>query len=152
MNTTEKVRDWHEKKMLRQVTTLSTLFFFFLLSFSSCSSAEKDDHRVESEWRRHEQVLIDLHDGKDIRAADFNEACLFFSELTDIEIPSNHDLFIDCYPTEDSPKALEPLRNWYSRNRHRLYWDDKTKSVKIKKFGGFANGRQRTAWPAVTSQ
>jgi len=117
-----------KKELPFHLAALSSLLLLQL----ACHDANRGQEKVELAWRQHEKIFIDLRNGKDVKAADFNEACLFFSQLTDVEIPSSHNLFVDCYPTNESYKALEPLRGWYSRNHYRLYWNEASMSVKLR--------------------
>ena len=100
----------------------------------ACDYASRSSDKAERVWRQHERVFIDLREGRDVKVAEVNDACLFFAKLTNVEIPaSSHNLFVDCYPTKESHKALELLRDWYSRNRNCLYWNETSKSVKCKR-------------------
>lgn len=120
---------------LRTLGSLSwrVMAFFLILFHGACSpSANTDQIKAEKIWQQHERVFIDLQEGRDIRAADFDEACKFFYSLTKIEIPSDHNPFLDCFPTKDSYKALAPLRQWYSRNHDRLYWDNSANEVRLR--------------------
>jgi len=103
-----------------------------LVFCGACFSPERAaQKKAEEIWQKHEEVFVDLREGKNVNAVDFDEACAFFYHLTQVEIPSDHNPFIDCYPTKDSYKALVPLQAWYSKNHGRLYWDEATKAVRL---------------------
>lgn len=105
---------------------------FLVLSLLACQSKrEAERARIEREWLRHEQVFVELRERREVSIGDFNEACLFFSRLTNVNIQVDHDPFVDCVATRDSHKALEGLREWYRLNKHRLAWDEKAKTVTI---------------------
>lgn len=82
-------------------------------------------------WHQHERVISDIALGKRVNLDEFHEAVLFFEKLTDITVPSDHSIFIDSMPTEDTATALGPLRGWYAKNKHRLYWDEESNEVKL---------------------
>ena len=82
-------------------------------------------------WHQHERVLSDLAMEKRVDLDEFHEAVLFFEKLTNITVPSDHSLFIDSMPIQDTAAALEPLRGWYAKNKHRLYWDEENNEVRL---------------------
>ena len=59
------------------------------------------------------------------------EACKFFEELTGIPI-RGEGTFVGWLPNEHTAEDLEAVREWYSMNRDRLYWDEETRSIKIR--------------------
>ena len=82
-------------------------------------------------WHQHERVLSDIAMGKRVNLDEFHEAVLFFEKITNITVPSDHSMFIDSMPTQDTASSLEPLRGWYAKNKQRLYWDDESNEVKL---------------------
>lgn len=83
-------------------------------------------------WREHEQVVSDAAEGKRVDLNDFADAALFFAKLTGINVPGDHSTIIDWMPNKDTGTALVPLRRWYAQHHHRLYWDEESKSVKVR--------------------
>lgn len=109
------------------------LALVLIMIVGACASPESvAKAKAEEVWKRYEKVFMDLQEGRDVRDADFDEACRFFYRLTKIEIPSDHNPFLDCVPNADSHKALVSLREWYSRNHDRLYWDNLGNEVRLR--------------------
>lgn len=82
-------------------------------------------------WHQHERVLSDIAMEKRVDLDEFHEAVLFFEKLTNITVPSDHSMFIDSMPTQDTATALAPLKGWYAKNKDRLYWDEESNEVKL---------------------
>ncbi len=86
---------------------------------------------VESMWHSHEVVIQAALDGGPVFEDRYMEACKFFEELTGIPV-RGEGTFVGWMPNEHTAEDLRAIHEWYSINRDRLYWDDGTKSIKIR--------------------
>lgn len=88
------------------------------------------DRRAQEEWRRHEQVLE-----QSIRGTYYPdqllETAIFFQNLTGISLRVDVT-GVGLMPNSKTPEDLHALREWYSRNKAKLYWDDESRSVKLR--------------------
>jgi hypothetical protein len=98
------------------------------LLLSACSASI--DPRVVSLWRHHEQAVERAILGSQKNDV-FDSACLFYHELTGIEIDAN--IFtLGSLPGPEARADLELIRAWYRANQHRLYWDEADRTVKVR--------------------
>ena len=86
---------------------------------------------VESIWHSNEAVIQTALEGGPIFEDRYMEACKFFEELTSIQI-RGEGTFVGWLPNEHTKEDLQAVRDWYSANQHRLYWDEETKAIKVR--------------------
>lgn len=90
---------------------------------------------VDLVWRAHLSVLEDIAAGKPFEVTEFSDAHAFFYDLTKISIPADHSSVVDLVPTPESKDTLPVLIDWYSRNKSRVYWDQRTGTPKLRSSG-----------------
>ena len=86
---------------------------------------------VESVWHSHEMVIHKALEGGPIFEDRYMAACKFFENLTGITI-RGEGTFVGWLPNEHTAADLQAVRDWYSANQHRLYWDEESKSVQVR--------------------
>jgi hypothetical protein len=104
-----------------------------MVLFWTCASPPVEvqpDPRAIRAWHVHESNLASAVAGISVND-DFDEACLFFEQLTGISVHANLST-IGALPTEETRQDLEKIRRWYKENKHRLYWDASTNSVRLR--------------------
>lgn len=97
---------------------------------------------VESTWRANEAIIAHAISGGVSGEQSYISACRFFEELTGIEI-RGEGTYAGWLPNEHTPEDLRAVQNWYSKNKHRLYWDEEAKAVKVRLARSRAQDRQR---------
>jgi hypothetical protein len=86
---------------------------------------------VDSIWRSNERIIQTALDGGPVFEDRYAAACEFFERLTGIPIRGK-GTYLGWMPNEHTAEDLQAVRKWYSVNRGRLYFDDGTKSVKVR--------------------
>jgi hypothetical protein len=85
---------------------------------------------VESLWKHHELAVQRAIEG-DQKGDEFGDACLFFEVVASISVRAN--IFtLGHAPRPETRADLELVRAWYEANRHRLYWDERSRTVKLR--------------------
>ncbi|HEY7214040.1 MAG TPA: hypothetical protein VIC28_05380 [Thermoanaerobaculia bacterium] len=114
-----------------------TLVGFCLLAlciFHACRQRdyrEGDRHaKAEVIWREHESALRRAVEGA-LLNDEFADACEFFRKVAGIEIRGDGS-HIGWIPNENTRADLEKVHDWYEENGARLYWDDRSQSVKVR--------------------
>lgn len=98
---------------------------------AAASSSNTADRRAREVWQQHEAVARLAVKGKRHDPEKFVEACLFFEQVTSISIHVNMFTF-GFIPEREAPQDLKLIRAWYKKNHTRLYWDEVTKTVKVR--------------------
>lgn len=93
-------------------------------------AAVAEENRAELEWQRHITSLEAAVTGG-VHDESFEEACQFFERVTGEPVRGNGSPF-GWLPNEATRSDLDSLRAWYSANHSRLYWDEATKTVKVR--------------------
>lgn len=124
-------------KLFRTMTYYFWILGILLLSLACIpeESVENDlDQRVLSEWKRHEEIVEGVIEGtlpeQAIPLEDFQRSCLFFQELTGINARIDFPYVGGAVSTADTPEDLKRWRAWFQQNKHRLYWDERSSTVK----------------------
>src|SRR5262249_34341532 len=87
------------------------------------------DPKVVAAWNYNEKIFEKaLNENQE--GDEFDRACEFFWRLTGIELHVNYST-VGILPTEETPKDLVRIKNWYKVNKERLYWDESTGAVKV---------------------
>ena len=101
-------------------------------SLLGCGTSITDtaNRRALEVWKKHEAVVERAIKGEQ-KDDEFGEACLFFEQVTGISIHVN--IFTLGYiPEAEAANDLKLIKAWYRENHARLYWDEATKTVKVK--------------------
>lgn len=107
------------------------LFYSERFTWSEISTANQ--HALDA-WKKHEEVVERAIKGEQ-RDDEFGDACLFFEQVTGISIHVN--IFTLGYaPEAEAVNDLKLIKAWYRENHARLYWDEATKTVKVKSSAG----------------
>src|SRR6267142_2515144 len=96
------------------------------------SSAMEARAKAQAAWVANDRVLGNILDGKPFNQDEFVRSVDFFQELTGIQ---SHDDGTDIgrVPDNDLREDLERWRAWYTVNGSRLYWDEPSGRVLIRK-------------------
>jgi hypothetical protein len=98
------------------------------LLLAACSSVI--DARVDSLWKHHEQAVQRAIEANQ-KGDEFGDARLFFEVVAGITVRAN--IFtLGHAPVPETRADLELVRAWYKTNRRRLYWDEKSRTVKLR--------------------
>jgi hypothetical protein len=109
---------------------------FVVIALSSPGCRKKDvvtpvvDARAAAVWGNNEKIFEKALNGH-WENDEFDRACVFFEDLTGIEIHVNYST-LGLLPTEETPQDLVRIRDWYKMNKNRLYWDEATGTVKLR--------------------
>lgn len=117
--------------VLQHVQRRGSLGILIILILISCQEREPDTEartRAQREWEQHQKVIEGAIAGK-FSAEDFEEAAEFFTRLTGLPAQLSFS-YVGALPTEDTERDLELWQRWYDQNKHRIYWDEATDSVK----------------------
>lgn len=114
--------------------TVNRLIVLALLILStSCGRRAQidpaDAAKAEALWQQHENAVVRALHGVS-RGEEFAEASLFFHQLTGIQIHGDGS-FVGWLPTAGAEQDLQRLRLWHRWNQGRIYWDEKSHSVKV---------------------
>lgn len=110
----------------RASVTLAACLFLL-----ACNREATSKQKAQEIWRGHELVVESAANGRPVDLKAFWEASLFFDELAGITVPGDHSPLIDWMPNKDTASALQPIKQWYTKNGDRLRWDEQTGEVKI---------------------
>src|SRR6185503_8227407 len=106
-------------------------FAFFACTGSSSRNGERlIDRRASIVWENNESTFVRALQGHQ-KNDDFDRACTFFERLTGIHLHLNFYTF-GVLPTPETDQDLRLIRAWYRENKYRLYWDEATKTVKLR--------------------
>lgn len=89
------------------------------------------DAKAQALWQENVATVEKAASGAAVYGDSFERACLFLYEVSGISVPGNGS-YAGWGPSKDTGTALEPLRNWYSANGDRLYWDEAAQKVKVR--------------------
>jgi hypothetical protein len=84
---------------------------------------------VEWEWRYNERVISAMLDGRWHEEGQLLSSFTFFERLTGIGIRGNFATF-GIFPTPETGKDFEKVKEWYTKNRTSLCWDYESGTVK----------------------
>ena len=114
-------------------TPLLVMLVLMAWALTACPSRQLNSkERAQATWAKHERVLIALRDNQDFNWEEFEEACIFYLDLTGIEVPSDGSYVSAWTPIPESASVLPELREWYANNKERLYWDPENEKVLLK--------------------
>jgi len=117
------------QKLLKQKSKIRMLLLLSIVFFSSCSSSECNDEKACTFFTEQMNVIEASIKGDDsLNVESINTAILNLEEITNITSSSDGNYLGRFNP---SKKDFKNWRDWYKSNKHRLYWDDKEKKVKL---------------------
>ena len=106
------------------------LFSIFLLSFTCKNYQDKSKNKAQREYLLNIKVVETFIKKKRKDVEDpLDEAVIFLQGLTGIEsdfIPGWEPFVIP------SSQNLKDWKDWYKKNKEKLYWDNKEKAVKVR--------------------
>ena len=102
---------------------LPAIYLASILLSTGCKTPSPIDPRVQREWSRHEEVIAVYVKGEAVSFEEFASACRFFREVTGIDARVDWG-YAGMSPSKDTPDDLRKWREWYRKNRLRLYWDE----------------------------
>lgn len=88
------------------------------------------DPRVRELWSRHDRTL-ERALTSERRFPEFDEACRFFEQLMPGALRLDFQ-YVGYVPTPATAEGLVGIREWLVQNADRLYWDETTKTVKVR--------------------
>jgi hypothetical protein len=131
--------------MIRVVVYKLGFLPFVLISWIACFQGEgrkeptpQGQHLASKEvgvdevWASNERIMEGALSGKGYSVEKFNGACDFFERLTGIQVRGNGTYF-GWLANEETEEDFKKIKKWYQINRERLYWDETSKSVKVRK-------------------
>jgi hypothetical protein len=89
------------------------------------------ENKAEQAWRENEAIIRNALAGKTHSTEKFGSACEFFEKLTGIVIRGNGSFF-GWLPNQDTATDFERVEEWYATHQKLLYWDEGSKSVKVR--------------------
>lgn len=89
---------------------------------------------VDEIWRKNEKIVTNALNGRGYSVEEFGRACKFFEKTTGIEIRGNGSFF-GWLANRETAVDFKKVQAWYSVNHDRLYWDEASKSVKVRDRG-----------------
>ncbi len=97
-----------------------------LLSTISCKSitAQNDPQKI---FQEHIKVIECLLKGEEVH--NLKSTVEFLEETTDIKSEVDFGWEIMYSPTDQN---LKDWKDWFKKNKNRLYWDEKEQKVKVK--------------------
>ena len=102
-----------------------------VLAAASCRASESHQKAL-SEWKRNEKIIeTAVKQGKSSEDT-YLQANIFFYDVTGIAMSGNATTF-GLVPDEHTAKDLERIKKWCSMHCQKLYWDEKSNSVKYAK-------------------
>ena len=135
----EKVREWYAQNSDRLYLDKSSgtvqIRGPFLSRLLALLAGDESTHRAargrqaREIWRRHEAVVVQALQGRQ-KDDEFERAVAFFADVTGIEIEVNIFTF-GFLPEPGTAEDFERVREWYARNKDRLYFDEDSLSVKV---------------------
>jgi hypothetical protein len=88
------------------------------------------DPKAVAVWHKHERVFQRALNGYQ-KNDEFDQACLFFEQTTGLTMHVNN-FTLGTLPTPETKQDLVRIRAWYKANKNRLYWDESTRTVKVR--------------------
>ena len=87
------------------------------------------ESKAEIAFNDNIKVVEKYLQGETIKGTGLDDSVIFFEELTNIKsnIFEGIDKLLD--PTE---KNLQDWKDWYKKNKHLVYWDEREQKVKLK--------------------
>lgn len=83
-------------------------------------------------WAQHESVLAGAIAGQPWDSDQLLEACIFFEDVTGIEVSVNLSSYAGPIPLAGAAEDLQKIREWYGENAGRMYFDRETQSVQVR--------------------
>ena len=109
----------------------SMILAILFVASSLLQGCSRVDPRVEHVWLEHEQTVEKALGNEPISLDEFDEACLFFQNLTGI--PARVELnYLGAMPTHHTPEDLLLWREWYEDHKYKLYWNERTGTVGVR--------------------
>jgi hypothetical protein len=103
------------------------------MSASCCGridSPEGDPHVKAIEvWQHNERIVVLALAGITVND-QFEEACLFFKDVTGIQIRGDAT-YLGWLPNRHTKEDLRRIRAWYQENSGRLYWEKSHQKVRV---------------------
>jgi hypothetical protein len=99
---------------------------------TSPASSTMHPNSADEVWKENERVVRNALGGKTYSIDKFGAACGFFETTTGIVIRGNGSFF-GWLPDQDTATDFKKVEEWYAVNRDRLYWDEASKSVRVRK-------------------
>jgi hypothetical protein len=116
---------------IRQLLLLFAVGLALLFYYEGAQAkADHLDPKAVAVWHKYERDFEKGVNG-DQGNNEFDKACLFFEQTTGLTMHVN-DSTIGTLPTPESRQDLVRIRAWYKNNKARLYWDESTRTVKVR--------------------
>jgi len=106
---------------MKQLVVLFTVFFLF-----NCTSSKRFDEKACINFEQCYERIVHFYKGKSSIEEDEITKMV---RLTGIEVDHEFSIIIDYYLTK---RNIKDWKRWYHKNKHRLYWDEIDKEVKVK--------------------
>jgi hypothetical protein len=106
-------------------------------------SLTADELQAQEIWRQHEAAVAEGMDRWHGHDSPFSDALIFFSEVVGIDIAVDIQ-YPGVITLPGAWEDLDRLREWYSRNKGRLYFDEESRKVQV-------NYRPGEPWPSTQS-
>jgi hypothetical protein len=121
-----KMRKW-------QILCLLIPVFYFAVSCRPCLSTEKSRiKKAQEEFLRSLDVVGDrMRVGKG-SLDEFNQAVDILEKVTGIKGHREHQFLTDYFKPELLKPDYEKWKDWYEKNKDKLYWDEKQKKIIVK--------------------
>jgi hypothetical protein len=97
---------------------------------SSCANAKLHEKAL-AEWRRNEKIVEIAINGGWGTTDEYEDAVVFFHELTGINVHSD-GTFFGLIPVRGSSQDLVRIKGWCKVHCKKIYWDESLKKVKLK--------------------
>jgi hypothetical protein len=99
------------------------LLFLFLISLASNA---QDSQKI---FLKNLSVFENLSEDGGVSLNTIYEARDFLIAVTSITYETEKSLDVPIFPPQ---KTVKEWRTWYEKNKNKLYWDNKKKTVKVK--------------------
>ena len=106
---------------MKQWVVLCTVVVLF-----SCTSSKRVDQKACLDFEQRYERIVHYYKGKSSLEEDEITKMV---RLTGIEVDHEFSITIDYYLTK---RNIKDWKRWYRKNKHRLYWDEIDKEVKVK--------------------
>ncbi len=114
------------------VKTKVVRLIIIILILMSCNNKISDQElelKIQIFFEKHLSVIEKFHNEKDVDGNEIEEAREFLEEITKIESEAEYG-FTGAYPPTELD--LKKWKEWYSRNKDNLIWDEKNQNIKLK--------------------
>lgn len=103
-----------------------------LFSISNCSSNNfKQNNKAQSEFLLNIKIIEKFILDKGTNNTEIlDSAVLFLERITNIESEKYEGFELYYFPNEQN---LKDWKDWYKKNKKRLYWDEKENKVKVRR-------------------